>query len=256
MKTIKQEDKPTTHGGQVQARVMCPHCHKRHKIQAEVPPGPEGLQFNTPKERRAFVAYMLAPIQSIGQPDTGPGISTPLSPRRKMYWWFRLKGMDYGKATLAAGYTKTKARAGRDRTQEGKEGQAVGEFWQAGRLNKDFIENNVADIIQSSANASTKVSALNLAAKITQLIRTGLNISIDQRMPVQVLAIAPPARWCHKCGALQAAPTLELPGQDARPGHVVPPVPGPGDVARLGAGVAVVPGPGVPVIEIDPFVKS
>ena len=256
MKTIKQEDKPTTHGGQVQARVMCPHCHKRHAIKAEVPPGPEGLQFTTPKERRAFVAYMLAPITSTSQTDTGPGITTTLSPRRKMYWWYRLKGLPYGRASRAAGYTEAQAGKGRNRRQEGKEGQAVGEFWKAGRLNKDFIENNVADIIQSNANASTKVSALNLAAKITQLIRTGLNISIDQRMPVQVLAIAPPARWCHKCGALQAAPTLELPGQDARPGHVVPPVPGPGDVARLGAGMAVVPVPGVPVIELDPFDKS
>ena len=255
MKTIKQEDKPTTqtHGGQVKSKVMCPHCHKRHEVRAEVPPGPEGLQFNTPKERRAFVAYMLAPIQSTTPTQAGTDKILNLSPRRKMYWWFRLKGLPYGRALLAAGYTEAEAKKGRGPAREAREGEAVGKYWKAGRLSKEFIENSVADIIQGQANASTKVSALNLAAKITQLIRTGLNISIDQRMPVQVLAIAPSARWCHKCGALQQAPTLELPGQDARPGHSVPPSPGPADVARLEAGPVV---PASAVVDIDPFIES
>ena len=147
-----------------------------------------------------------------------------MNPRRKMYWWFVMKGMKYGRAMLAAGYSRGMAGKGRDQSGEAEEGRAVGEYFKAGRLGKGFIEHHLVDLIEGETKGSTKVSALNLAAKITQLIRTGLNINIDQRMPVQVLAIAPPPRWCHKCGALQEAPTLELPPA----GHArvaLPPVP-------------------------------
>lgn len=147
----------------------------------QVTPAITGLKFSSEEEKSGFQAYMLAPVTYTQM----NGVPKLISERKKLYYWFRLKGYSKTKAAQEAGYAESVVqRWTGKRREKPEETKAISDYFSLKRLNQDYIKEKVVEAIESSTQWRDRISALKLATQILGMLKEGGGAkSLQESMP-------------------------------------------------------------------------
>lgn len=173
----------------------------------------EGLIFYSDEEKRGFQSYMLSPL-TYTQKNGNPKL---ISEKKKLYYWFRLKGHTKSKAARSAGYADSVVKRWTGKRREKlEETKTVSEYFHLKRLNQDYIKDKVVEAIEESSQWRDKISALKLATRIMGMLKDSLQIrTIQDDMPVVFQMWIPN---CPACG--YDFNSLEAKAAEAKAEHV------------------------------------